>query len=449
MALVYTRLRPARIDEISPEAQVRFLGSFIHLAKQSLVDTVLRRNQVYLSMEIASIEQKSRFYVVADEAFAGYFVSQHLSHYPKTLILQEQEDPLLEVTRDVHFKAGMMVQSLSYIFPLATFGQTPESLPLASLLGFLAKLKPEERAFYQLIVKGVSQKRYEQSIRANMKTTDAEGTEHTSELARVMQTKLSAPFLAAQVRILVASENEAGLSGKLKEMAGVFGAYTLSEGNALSFKKPGFKYTSFLESMGQRKFFGLGQQSIYNLQEAATLWHMPDNAMANVKGIDWGKTIMTEAPEHLPVAENMSDEHKREVNFFAQTEWRNHQAIFGIAKADRRKHVYIIGKTGTGKSTMLANMAINDIRNGNGVGVIDPHGDTSEMILSYIPKRRVNDVIYLDPTLLEDKSFSLNLFDAQGATHTDVVASGIISVFTSSMPTRGGRDLSTFCAMPF
>ncbi len=79
------------------------------------------------------------------------------------------------------------------------------------------------------------------------------------------------------------------------------------------------------------------------------------------------------------------------------TDWRNQQQQFGIKDADRLNHIYVIGKTGTGKSTLLLNLAISDIQRGNGICLIDPHGDIAEKILDYVPKERINDVIYFDP----------------------------------------------------
>ena len=88
---------------------------------------------------------------------------------------------------------------------------------------------------------------------------------------------------------------------------------------------------------------------------------------------------------------------------------------------------YIIGKTGAGKSTLIANMAINDIKNGEGVAVIDPHGDLTEIILDYIPSNRINDVIYLNPS---DTStmFHLNPLEV-GSNQKELIASGIVSIF--------------------
>jgi len=116
------------------------------------------------------------------------------------------------------------------------------------------------------------------------------------------------------------------------------------------------------------------------------------------------------------------------VNFFAKAEYKNKTSIFGIKTPDRRKHIYAIGKTGAGKSTLIANIAIDDIRRGRGVGIVDPHGDLSEAILDYIPKRRINDVVYLEPFDTE-RPFALNVLEVRNSTHRDLVASGIVGIF--------------------
>jgi type IV secretory pathway VirB4 component len=94
-------------------------------------------------------------------------------------------------------------------------------------------------------------------------------------------------------------------------------------------------------------------------------------------------------------------ENKDEINFFAKTNYRNREVPFGIKADDRRRHMYIIGKTGMGKTTMMENMVIQDIRNGHGVCFIDPHGDSVAKILDYIPSNRVNDVVYFNPADIE------------------------------------------------
>lgn len=124
----------------------------------------------------------------------------------------------------------------------------------------------------------------------------------------------------------------------------------------------------------------------------------------------------------------MSTEHDK-INFFAKTNFRNREVPFGIKVDDRRRHMYLVGKTGMGKSTMMENMAIQDIRNGNGVCYIDPHGDGVLNILNYIPNDRINDVIYFNPSDLEHP-IAFNILEAVDIKYKHLVASGLMGVFT-------------------
>jgi energy-coupling factor transporter ATP-binding protein EcfA2 len=110
------------------------------------------------------------------------------------------------------------------------------------------------------------------------------------------------------------------------------------------------------------------------------------------------------------------------------TNYRNTNQRFGIKDKDRLQHIYVIGKSGTGKSTLLQNMAMSDIKRGNGLCVIDPHGDIATDIINYIPKRRLNDVIYFNATDLENP-IAFNPLKGIHPKYHDLVASGLISTF--------------------
>jgi CxxC-x17-CxxC domain-containing protein len=114
--------------------------------------------------------------------------------------------------------------------------------------------------------------------------------------------------------------------------------------------------------------------------------------------------------------------------FFAQTNFRNQMRRFGIKTDDRRRHMYLIGKTGMGKSTILENMIVEDIRAGRGVAIVDPHGDLAEKIIKYIPNNRVNDVIYFNPADIE-YPIAFNLVEQVEPHLRHLVASGLIGVF--------------------
>jgi hypothetical protein len=120
---------------------------------------------------------------------------------------------------------------------------------------------------------------------------------------------------------------------------------------------------------------------------------------------------------------------KEQINFFAKTSFRNKQVPFGIKTDDRRRHMYVIGKTGMGKTTMMENMAIQDIRNGKGVCYIDPHGDSIRKILDFVPNDRINDVVYFNPADL-DHPIAFNILEAVDSKYKHLVASGLMGVFT-------------------
>ncbi|MDD4607004.1 MAG: type IV secretion system DNA-binding domain-containing protein [Patescibacteria group bacterium] len=119
---------------------------------------------------------------------------------------------------------------------------------------------------------------------------------------------------------------------------------------------------------------------------------------------------------------------KDEVTYFAETNFRNQRVKFGIKKDDRRRHMYVIGKTGMGKTVLLENMTIADIRNGHGVGVVDPHGEYAEKMLEFVPSSRINDVIYFNPQDI-DFPISFNVMEQVPLEHRHLVASGLVGVF--------------------
>jgi len=116
------------------------------------------------------------------------------------------------------------------------------------------------------------------------------------------------------------------------------------------------------------------------------------------------------------------------ITFFAKTDARGQQVPFGIKARDRQRHMYVVGKTGMGKSTLLENMAAQDIQNGEGMAFIDPHGSAAETLLDYVPEHRVNDVIYFAPFDLANP-ISFNVMEDVGPDKRHLVVSGLMSTF--------------------
>ena len=121
--------------------------------------------------------------------------------------------------------------------------------------------------------------------------------------------------------------------------------------------------------------------------------------------------------------------HNKDVTYFARTNFRSTDQIFGIKRKDRRQHMYVLGKSGTGKSVLLSNLIVQNIQNGEGVCVVDPHGELVEEILHSIPENRVKDVIYFNPADTE-YSIGFNVIQVDDPKYKHLVASGLMGIFT-------------------
>jgi hypothetical protein len=163
-----------------------------------------------------------------------------------------------------------------------------------------------------------------------------------------------------------------------------------------------------------------------NVMELSSLWHLP-GIYTKIPNISWSvSTSLSEAPENLPVY--IKDTDNTDINFFAATVFHNQPSTFGLRLEDRLRHTYILGKSGTGKSTLLENMAVDDFKKGRGVAFIDPHGDSAEALLNYVPSNRINDVIYFNPDD-RDHPISLNILEVKNPDQAELVASGIVAIF--------------------
>ncbi len=121
------------------------------------------------------------------------------------------------------------------------------------------------------------------------------------------------------------------------------------------------------------------------------------------------------------------------VNYFAMTNFRNQFRKFGIKLDDRRRHMYVVGKTGMGKTTLLENMVLNDIYAGHGIGLVDPHGDFAEKIINFIPANRINDVVYFNPADI-DYPIGFNILETVRPEQKHLVSSGLMAVFKKIWP---------------
>ncbi|MFH2109619.1 MAG: type IV secretion system DNA-binding domain-containing protein [Patescibacteria group bacterium] len=232
-----------------------------------------------------------------------------------------------------------------------------------------------------------------------------------------IELKLSKMGFETIIRIAVASPDEATANTHLKSLTASFKQYGTS--NLNSFTASGI---SSFDDLSSRKF-STSDSFILSTDELASIFHLP-SASVETPSISWSLAKRGEPPINLPT-ENCT--------YIGRTTFRDRQVKFGIKNddvksEDRCRHTYLVGKTGTGKSTIFENMIIQDMKNGNGVGVMDPHGELVEHILRNVPDNRINDVIVLDPS---DAQYpvGLNLLECSNPAQKNLMASGLLSVF--------------------
>lgn len=252
------------------------------------------------------------------------------------------------------------------------------------------------------------------------------------------QDKISRMVFEVEIKIFYSTEKktpEGRMKQKIKEMYSPFKQFNIPYLNTLEISGISVGKSAkqnFLEKIPENSLEN-NHEMILNTEELATVFHMP-NQTVTIPQIDWISSRKISPSSDIPrfPEENLT--------LLGETNFRGKNVEFGIRPDDRRRHMYVVGKTGMGKSTILENMIFSDIQEGKGVAVIDPHGDLAEATLSFVPKSRTNDVILFDPS---DREFpiSFNMLECPNPDQRDLVASGVLGVFKKMFAESWGPRL--------
>lgn len=426
--LVYLQIKNPKDDETPFLACEQVFSSLLTGKSYGILKSLFKTYPSF-SFEIFLLSQRIYFYVTVPKSKEILIKSLLQSAYPN-LALVNTTDPMNYILSAPYKKSAEFKLSQPSYLPLKTYEDFKNVDPLTSIIGFLSRHAFDLRIAIQILISppDFDWKNYALEKARGKITDDKTGNLIANPEKPFILRKISTQGGRVSIRVAIASSQNLDLNSYIQDIYSAFGSFALGEGN--SFVIESKNSSSFLKKLKQRKFGLLeNRRQILSAKELATLWHPPGKLLSGVKNIVWGKALSGEPPDNLPIAyPGIPLEEKQKINFFAKTEFKNRETIFGIKDQDRLKHIYIIGKTGAGKSTLIANMAIDDIRKGRGVGIIDPHGDLAEILLDYIPKRRINDVVYLEPFDLENP-FALNILEVKNKHHKELVASGIVSIF--------------------
>ncbi|KKT78282.1 MAG: hypothetical protein UX31_C0003G0006 [Candidatus Nomurabacteria bacterium GW2011_GWA1_46_11] len=428
----------AKDVDLSPEQMEGVLGGLATTATGSLFEKLTNLFKPTsgprhpFSLEIAVYDQTVHFYLVIHQEMQNYVESQVIAAYPKALVTVNNKDYLTTWQANGTAMAQLALMSPPY-FPINTWKEFVDTDPLSQIVGVMSKAGPDDKMLVQIVTQAAPSKWANAGWRLLQTGVQMpDGTTKTHPLEKAIKEKLAQSGFKTAIRLLVASNSAERARTLLNQLSGSFAVYANPDGNSFKLTHPWVWQHKHLErSILERTIVGAPKKQFLVTSELASLFHMPGAVLGLIPNISWSHELIVEPPPNLPIALDKTDEEKKQVNYIGRTQFKNEISTFGIKKEDRRRHIYIIGKSGTGKTTLIANMAIADMRNGEGVGLIDPHGDLCDIILDFIPSHRLNDVVYLDPSDI-DHPFFINILEIKSDSliHKNLVVSGIVAIFS-------------------
>ena len=407
------------------------------------------------SFEIVAANNHISFYVVAPPSGTRYLEQQIHAHYPEAVI--EEVNDYNAFSLNGQIAAGYLQTSKDSVFPIKTYRKM-EIDPLNSIINVLSKLDKDESLVIQYTVRSaeaswhsrarriVSLIHRKNSVKDGLRAasvwgiiTDLTGdimsgkkkegstqnpNEHQKRLSAVEEEMLKSieeknlkAGLDVNIRVIACAKNKEQANLYLENIGSAYMEYNnFSYGNVFSRLKKSSTEKSVSDYIYRR--FRERYGFLLNSEELASLFHfpLPETETPNIL---WLTAKIAPAPNNIP-QEGIS---------LGENVYRGVKKEIRMKREDRRRHSYIIGKSGTGKSVLLANMAIQDIQNGEGVCVIDPHGDLISDILDRLPPERANDVILFSPADKE-RPLALNLleFDPQYPEQKSFVINEMIGI---------------------
>ncbi len=406
--------------------------------------------QRHLSLEIVAHGGLVHYYAVVPTVLIDVVTQAVAAAYPAAR-LQEVDE------RNIFNQAGKLSGTIggeftlkkNFVYPIATYQETKRDAARA-LLNALSAASREDGIAIQLLIRPAHEGWTHSSIETANKIKKDKGEKHSGggvlamrglmealwkppeiheikpedkqlssleqSLVEAIEEKTRYPGYETLVRVVVSSNTVAQSQTLLKNVVAAFSLFDSATNN-------GFKFTvakdieELVTAYIFRFFPQTVRENILNSVELATLFHLPDQNSIPTSQVERQMAKQVDGPTQL----------MDEGFLLGYNEFRGIKKQIRLSTNDRRRHTYIIGQTGTGKSGLLENLAYQDIMDGKGLAFIDPHGDSTERLLGMIPKERVEDVIYFSPADM-DNPISLNLFEFENDDQKDFIIQETIAM---------------------
>ena len=409
--------------------------------------------QRHFSLEIIAKDGFIKYYAIVPAVLTETVKQAVQSAYPTARLEEKREDNIFKGGGGIDAVAGAeLTLNKEYYLPIATYEDTKRDAQMA-LLNALSGVKQGEGATVQILFRPAQKnwseagKQYIENMQKGKKTktvgsgigdfamdlirapwevpSEHEKTEQET-VTNIKQDEITAitnkmrfPAFETLIRIIASSDNKARSEAIVGGIVSAFSQFNSPELNG--FKVNTFKDPKKLAIDYTFRFFPLRKRSnILNSVELASIFHLPEQNSIPNSQVERQLTKQVDGPARLAT----------EGLFLGTNQFRGVDKAIYLQEKDRRRHMYVIGQTGMGKSVFLENLAFQDMCDGHGFAFIDPHGDAVEAILQRVPEERIDDVIYFDPADIEHP-VGMNMFEFTTADQKDFIVQEGISMLQS------------------
>ncbi len=396
------------------------------------------------------------FYIATPVRYRQLIEQQIHAQYPYAQI-----DEMLDYnifSKESAIVGAYLTASRKSVFPFKTY-KTLDSDPLSAILNVLARIREQNSsAAVQLVIRSAHKRWRRRGVMIVREVKKGKKFEHVAhqwaitrifreiwesmnqqkkknmesrnhyvisameeDMLKGIEQKLSKGGMEVVIRLLSVSDTAEAARMNLENLVHAFHQYSLYRyGNTFTAMIPR-KQSLLIQDFIYRTFHER-RDMVLNTEEMASLWHLPLHS-TEAPNIKWMTGRRAAPPVNMP----------RDGLLLGHIPYRGTDTPVYIKNSDRRRHLYIIGKSGSGKSVLIANLAIQDIQQGEGVCVVDPHGDLIESILHHIPKERADDVVLFEPADME-RPMGLNMLEAKTVDQKDFAVQEMISIFYKLFP---------------
>jgi len=429
-----------------------FFGAIGGLKAQKGFSAWLHGRTDTFSLELVTHEKVITFYITVPRVHKDFLEQQLLAQYSDAVIEEVEDFNMFSPTGTI--VGGYLQFKRENALPIKTYKEM-DGDPMNAITNAMSKIPEGDGVAIQFVIrsapaawrkmglrivknmqKGMDYKQAlkggdgffkgwfqskEDADKEAQKRRERKMSQAEEKMVQGMENKVSKAGLEVNIRIVVSAAQPASAEADLNEILQAFSQYNIYEyGNAFKKAIPSKKKKlvhDFIYRAFDEKY-----RMVMNTEELSSIWHLP-LVSTETPNIRWLLARIAPPPPTIP-AEGLH---------LGYNTYRGARTEIFANDEDRMRHMYVIGKTGSGKSYLLRYLALQDIKAGKGVAVIDPHGDLVDDIMGSIPKDRIDDVIYFNPSD-QDRPMGLNMLEAADESMKDFVVQEMISIFYMLFP---------------